>query len=88
MPSVVTANHLRSGAVVYLAENGLWVADLDDARVARSTAELKALEGQALAAMERNEVTAVYAFDVKVVDGRPVPGSVRERIRAAHAPTV
>lgn len=88
MSSVVTANHLRSGAVVYLSDSGHWVDDLAEARVARSPDELKALEAQALAAIESNRVTAVYAFDVKIVDGRPVPASVRERIRAAHAPTV
>lgn len=88
MPSVVTANHLRSGAVVYLADGGRWVGELGDARVASSPEQLKALEAQALAAIEANEVTAVYAFDVKIVDGHPVPASVRERIRAAHAPTV
>jgi hypothetical protein len=88
MPSVVTANHLRSGAVVYLAQDGTWVAELARAAVAASPAELKALEARALAAIEMNEITAVYAFDVKLVDGSPVPVSVRERIRAAHAPTV
>jgi hypothetical protein len=88
MPSVVTANHLRSGAVVYLAGDGSWVGELAGAVVADSATELKALEALALAAIERNEVTAVYAFDVRVVDGRPTPASVRERIRAARAPTV
>ena len=88
MSRVVTANHLRSGAVVYLAGDGRWVPALQDAVVAADAVQLGTLEQQALAAVARSEVTAVYAFDVLLVDGRPSPISVRERIRAAHAPTV
>jgi len=87
MTSVVTANDLRSGAAVYLSQGGVWVADLDRASVATSAADRQQLEALALAAVERNEVTAVYAFDVAIVDGKPTPTSVRERIRSAHAPT-
>lgn len=88
MPSVVTANDLRSGAVVYLKADGRWVESLQDASVAEDAEALKTLEALALAAVERTEVTSVYAFDVRLVDGRPEPISVRERIRAAHVPTV
>ncbi len=88
MPDVVTANHLRTGLVVYLADDGRWVEPLADAAVAADPVALKKLEGLALAATERNEVTAVYAFPVRVVNGRPEPVSVRERIRAARAPSV
>ncbi len=88
MPSVVTANVLRSGAVVYLTRDGQWVEALHGAAVAADTDALKCLETLALAAVERTEVTAVYAMDVRVVTGRPEPISVRERIRAAHQPTV
>jgi Protein of unknown function (DUF2849) len=88
MPSIVTANNLRSGAVVYLGTSGRWVEDLSNACVASDADALKALETQAHAAVERTEVTAVYAMDVRVADGRIEPISVRERIRAAHAPTV
>ena len=88
MPSVVTANNLRSGAVVYLGVNGTWVEELIEALVASDADALKALEAEASAAVSRTEVTAVYAMDVRLVDGRIDPISVRERIRAAHAPTV
>lgn len=84
MPSVVTANDLRSGAVVYLAGDGRWVDALGKATPAVDAGELKHLETLALAAVERNEVTAVYAFDVRLVEGRPDPISVREKIRAAQ----
>jgi len=88
MPSVVTANMLRTGAVVYLSADGRWVEKLADATAADSTDARSELEKLALAAIERNEVTAVYAFDVAIEDGRPAPLSVRERIRAAGAPTI
>jgi Protein of unknown function (DUF2849) len=88
MPSVVTANNLRSGAVVYLGTAGRWVTDLGDAEIAASKEALQALEVEANAAVIRTEVTAVYAMDVRVADGVIEPVSVRERIRAAHAPTV
>lgn len=88
MPSVVTANVLRSGAVVYLNSNGGWSEALNEAAVAEDAGALKQLESLALAAVERTEVTAVYAFDVRIVDGRAKAISVRESIRAQHAPTV
>lgn len=86
MPSVVTANHLRTGSVVYLADDGRWVANLDAATPSRSADDLARLERIARAAVERNDVTAVYAFDVRLDEqGRPTPVSVRERIRSANA---
>lgn len=88
MPSVVTANDLRSGAVVYLAPDGRWVEKLNDAAVANDAAALKRFETLAEAAVVGTAVTAVYAFDVRLAEGRPEPISVRERIRAAHQPTV
>ena len=88
MPSVVTANVLRTGAVVYLKDDGTWVEKLADSSPATDADARTVLEKLALAAVERSEVTAVYAFDVAIVDGRPAPLSVREKIRAAGAPTV
>ena len=88
MPSVITANVLRTGVIVYLRSDGSWVETLADATPAADEELRATLEQLALAAIERNEVTAVYAFDVSIVDGRPAPLSVREKIRAAGAPTV
>ncbi len=87
MPSVVTANVLRTGAIVYLKADGTWVEKLADATAAENEG-LGDLEKLALAAVEQGEVTAVYAFNVAIVDGRPSPLSVRETIRAAGTPTV
>jgi sulfite reductase (NADPH) hemoprotein beta-component len=88
MPKVVTANDLRTGVVVYLGNEGQWTVSLAEAEVAADAEALKRLEARALAAVQAREVTAVYAMDVALTDGRPQPVSVRERIRAAHAPTV
>ena len=88
MSSIVTANDLRSGAVVYLASDGRWVGSLAAAAVASDQASLMQLEEQARAAVARTVVTSVYAFDVRVVAGAAEPLSVRERIRASRAPSV
>ncbi len=88
MPSVVTANVLRTGVVAYLKDDGTWADNLADATPAADDETRAKLEKLALGAVERSEVTAVYAFDVAIVDGRPSPLSVREKIRAAGAPTV
>ncbi|MEQ1647408.1 MAG: DUF2849 domain-containing protein [Hyphomicrobiaceae bacterium] len=85
MPSVITANLLRSGAVAYLAADGRWVSTLCDAVVADDAVSFNTLKAAAQAAVESSEITAVYAFDVHVVDHVPQPISVREAIRAATA---
>jgi hypothetical protein len=88
MPRVVTANVLRTGAVVYLREDGTWVPNLSEATAAETSDAFSRLETLALTAVQSSDVTAVYAFDVAIVDGRPEPIAVREKIRAAGAPTV
>lgn len=85
MPKVVTGNVLRSGEVVYLRSDGTWDTDLGSASVANDDAALKILETLAQSAVIRSEVTAVYAMDIRISNGAPLPASVRERIRAAHA---
>lgn len=88
MPTVVTANNLRSGFVVYLAANGRWVDTLERAAIAETAAALADLEALARSAVARTEVVSVYAMSVRIVDGQPVPLSARETIRAAHAPSI
>lgn len=88
MPSVITANLLASGDVVYLGGEGHWVREIANAQVARDKAELTALEDAANRSIAEQVVTAVYAMDVGIADGRPAPLSVREKIRAQHGPTV
>ena len=88
MPSVVTANRLVDGVVVYLASDGGWTEDLSSARVAATEEETKALEEQAAKDVKARKVVAVYPMEVAVKDGVVDPLSVREKIRAAHRTTL
>ena len=88
MPTVVTANDLRTGAVVYLGRERTWVRSLADAAVAEDPAALAALSAVAQEALARAEVVAVYAMDVRTGAHHTEPVSVRETIRAAGAPTI
>jgi sulfite reductase (NADPH) hemoprotein beta-component len=80
-PLVFTANRLRDGRVVWLADVGLWVEAVADARIF-PPAEAEA--GLALARQgERSQqVVGVYGTDVALQAGRPVPLKFRERLRA------
>jgi hypothetical protein len=88
MPSVVTANRLIDGIVVYLAADGSWVEDLAQARLANGEDEVKALENEAARSVAERKVVAVYPMDVAIHDGVPAALSVREKIRAAHRTTL
>ena len=88
MPSVVTANRLIDGIVVYLAEDGGWAEEIGRARLAETEDEIKALEEAAAKDVAARKVVAVYPMDVAVRDGTIDPLSVRERIRAAHRTTL
>jgi hypothetical protein len=88
MPSVVTANRLTDGIVVYLASDGGWTEEIGRARLAETEDEVKALEAEAAKDIAARKVVAVYPMDVAVRDGTVDPLSVRERIRAAHRTTL
>jgi Protein of unknown function (DUF2849) len=88
MPSVVTANRLVDGIVVYLAADGSWTEDIARARLAESEEETKALEAEAAEAVKQRKVVAVYPMQVALHDGAVDPLSVRERIRASHRTTL
>jgi hypothetical protein len=88
MPSVVTANRLIDGIVVYLAREGGWTEEIGLARLAANEDEIKALEAEAAKDVAARKVVAVYPMDVAVRDGTVDPLSVRERIRAAHRTTL
>lgn len=84
MPSVLTANRLTDGIVVYLGNAGEWVRDLGAASVAENETLLESLEDIAGKSVANQLVVGVYAMDVDFTGGIPVPKSVREKIRAAH----
>jgi len=87
MPSVVTANRLTDGIVVYLAKDG-WTEELGRARIASTEDEIKTLEDEAAKEVKARKVVAVYAMDVALHNGAVNPLSVRERIRASHRTTL
>ena len=88
MPSVVTANRLIDGIVVYLAPDGSWTEDLNRAWLGETEAEMKELEEVADKAVKDRKVVAAYPMDVALNGGAVDPLSVRERIRAAHRTTL
>ncbi len=89
MPSVVTANRLLDGIVVYLAPDGSWTEQLANAHVAETEEEVKGLEEEAAEAVRNRIVVAAYPMDVAFKDDGAIdPISVRERIRASHRTTL
>jgi sulfite reductase (NADPH) hemoprotein beta-component len=80
-PTVFTANRLRDGRVVWLAEAGLWAERVADARVFPPA---EAAAGLALAQQgERaQQVVGVYGIEVAQQAGRTVPVKFREQLRA------
>jgi hypothetical protein len=88
MPSVITANRLIDGIVVYLAAGGEWTEEIGRARLAETEEETKALEAEAAHDVDARKVVAVYSMEVAIHDGEVDPLSVRERIRAAHRTTL
>ena len=86
MPQILTANRLKLGEVVYWNAARGWVSRFDEADILPDD---KA-EGVLAAAAEwvrKQEVVALYLFDVRIESGKAVPVKIREAIRAA-GPTV
>jgi hypothetical protein len=80
-PMVFTANRLRDGRVVWLAEARRWVETVAEAKVFPPA---EAAAGLALAQQdERSQlVVGVYGAEVAIQGGVPVPVKFRERLRA------
>lgn len=88
MPSVITANRLRSGEVVYLADGEQWVEQLERALAATDRSEVAHIEAIAARHAAANEIVGAYLMDVRMECGVPRPTSMREAIRAGRGPTV
>lgn len=88
MPSVITANRLRSGEVVYLADGEQWVEQLDRALTASDRVEAANIEAIAARHAAANHIVGAYLMDVRIEAGLPCPTSMREAIRAGRGPTV
>lgn len=89
MPSVITANRLTDGVVVYLAPESAWTEDIDEAARGETDEDIKALEAEAEASVRDRLVVGAYPMPIALRDDGSVdPISVRERIRAAHRTTL
>ena len=97
--SVLTANRLSDGAVVFLDFDGVWVESLRGAVVARSPDEVRALESRGAFDAARNIVVEPYLVEMhEAADGnltpvrfratwRPLPWFDRLTTRAQRAGT-
>ena len=82
--SVLTANRLSDGAVVFLDFDGVWVESLRGAVVARSPDEARALESRGTFDAARNIIVEPYLVEMnESADGGLTPVRFRERVRLA-----
>jgi hypothetical protein len=80
--TVVTANRLGDGEVVYLSGVGVWSAWLEDAAAVETPGGEAALLSLAHRAVEARLVVGRYRMTVTRVQGQPRATSQREIIRA------
>ena len=84
-PSVVTANRLGDGAVVYRTIDNEWTTRIDDAAVVSTSAAATELLTSARA--DGINAVDVYIAPVKVEQNSILPGNLRELIRL-RGPTI
>ena len=85
--SILTANRLGDGAVVFLDFEGAWSEIIEEALVAHSPDEVRALEDRGAYDSAHNLVVEPYLVEVREVAGRIEPIRYRERVRAG-GPTI
>jgi hypothetical protein len=81
--SVLTANRLKDGIVMFLGVDGTWVESIDGAAVARTPEEAQALQARGASDAAANLVVEPYLAEVQETGGRRVPVRARERVRIA-----
>lgn len=81
-PQVVTANHLKTGDVVYLTKAADWSRKIADASVVENAQAGAALLAVAEAQAKMNIVVAPYLIPVDASSMPPKPIQYREIIRA------
>lgn len=79
---ILTGNELVSGATVYLSRSGLWVEDLQQARVFLKE-EAEARDAALDASRNTMRINSLEIETVQLRDGTIHPDRIRERIRAA-----
>jgi hypothetical protein len=80
--SVLTANRLSDGQVVFLDFEGAWGESIDIALAARTTQEIAELEARGAFDAAQNIVVEPYLVEVREAEGCLVPVRQRERVRA------
>jgi uncharacterized protein DUF2849 len=85
--SILTANRLGDGAVVFLDFEGAWNESIAEALVASSPDEVRALEDRGTYDAARNLIVEPYLVEVQEISGRIEPIRTRERVRAG-GPTI
>jgi hypothetical protein len=78
---VLTANHLKGGHVVFLAEGGSWSPWIDDAVVARTKERAAELESKGAEQTKLNIVVGAYLVDVIDENGKLRALHIREHLR-------
>ena len=81
-PVVASANDLRTGRVVFRAEDGRWMADILSAQVADDEDTALRLLDAANADQAACRVLDVALVDLEDAHGARTPRSLRDRIRA------
>ncbi|WP_430513779.1 DUF2849 domain-containing protein [Pannonibacter phragmitetus] len=79
--SIITANRLTDGVVVWLDQTDGWASDIAAAAVFDSASVPPML--QRAQDRDRNTVVDVREIPVELIEGRIVPTARRERLRAA-----
>lgn len=78
---ILTGNELLSGATVYLDRDGIWVEDLQQARLF-GPEDKDAKEAAIAATKATMRINSLEIETVEVVEGVLVPDRLREKIRA------
>ncbi len=88
MSQVITANRLSDGVVVYFVQDGVWTAELDQAKSFESAVEMETGLSLAKSDERRNLIVDPFAVDLKATDNKSLePVSLRNAIRA-KGPTI
>jgi hypothetical protein len=88
---VVTSNLTREGLAAYLRVEGgkrIWTQNLAEATVVEGEDAAEALLKSTQPDVDATLVVGTYHFEVEVADGKPEAKTAREKIRAAHVPTI
>ena len=86
--TVITANRLREGDVVYLTEGAGWTERLPEAYAVQTPEEEQALLAAAELEVARQRVVGPYAMPVEPSETGLRPTSRREAIRAQGGPSL